>query len=191
MKALLYKELKDDIMPYLFINIFFIIATIFFKSHRFLEIALLIYPLSNLFRNFYYDESSKFEKIVIVIESDRKKLVLSKYIVFFLYIVISLISILTVYLISGNNIINYISPLGIITFTGLLVIPSYFKFGKKYMFIIGGFAYIFSIICFILSYKTYEIFGKFETNLILFVINLVIFFISLVVSINVVKNKDF
>lgn len=191
MKALLYKELKNDIIPYIFINILFVIITIFFKSRRFLEIALLIYPLSNLFRNFYYDESSKFEKFVTVVEMDRKKLVFSKYLVFFLYIVISLISIIITYLISGNNIMSYLSPLGIITFTGLFVIPSYFKFGKKYMFIIGGSAYVFSLIYFLLLPKFYEIFGKFETNLILFIINIVIFLISLVLSINVVKNKDF
>lgn len=200
MKALLYKELKNELLPYIFTNIVFIIVTIFFSNRKFLEIALIIVPMSNLIRSFANDDNSKFEKGALIC-NDRKSLVISKYLMFFIYIGIGVISIVITHLIVGNNILSYLSPLVVIMFTGFFVIPTYFKFGKKYIFIIGGLAYAFSLISFMLLprllIENVKIFSRwyykevYMVYLIFFVINLITFLISLSVSLKVVKNRDF
>lgn len=203
MKALLYKDmlnLKGDIS--IFVLLIFLATLIgsVMTDVNYLIVLAYIFPIILLIKSFNSDKNANFEKFLISGGIERKNIVFSKYLLVIGMEVISLFfTFLAVYLSGNLTFLRTISILFLIMFISFIIIPIYYRFGYKRIFISMVIAYLGIVIFFALfpeEWKEFEIVKIWLNNEFLIyssfaLVTLLIFGISIFCSLRIVEKIDF
>lgn len=155
MKALLYKDmlnLKGDIS--IFVLLIFLATLIgsVMTDVNYLIVLAYIFPIILLIKSFNSDKNANFEKFLISGGIERKNIVFSKYLLVIGMEVISLFfTFLAVYLSGNLTFLRTISILFLIMFISFIIIPIYYRFGYKRIFISMVIVYL-GIVIFLLYF---------------------------------------
>ncbi len=203
MKALLYKEIASLKME-LFVSV--LCAVLFFlislnSGNGIFEMVLFVFAVMLLINGLSVDEKSKVLKFIFLTDIERKQWVVSKYLIFGMYMFFSLIVVFLSSVILADYHLFFTALIVIFAMIAVVgvAIPVCIKFGVKYAIIPFVLLYIIGI--FTSTNFTKDIITNLRkfvlltdnyiyTLIILFSFSVILIALSLTVSLKIIKNKD-
>ena len=208
MKALIYKDLISIKRYFVLIAIFIVILAGYqYKEGRLMISSgfFILIPIALINAFFDVDIKSNADKYIVGMGIDKRKIVLSRYLIIWIFIGLGvLIGLLGRLKVNNPNLfsINLLIPIIILSqsLVPIIQIPFMYKFGNQTARIVFIFIYIFIFMLVNYMWKNEDlvinflqenlVIGKNYVGLVILLIALVLNIISLIASIKIYENKE-